>query len=79
MRIPGILLASLLLAGPASAAVFLPPVTTKCFTQLDDPIADGGVTVCVDWGRAGCAAWVSREYVWGRETTCLASWPDVLA
>lgn len=77
MRISGIVLALLALAGPASAAVFLPPVTTKCFTQLDDPIADGGATVCVDWGREGCAAWVSRESIWGRETTCLLAWPEL--
>lgn len=79
MRIPAFLLATLLLAGSASAAVIMPPVTTKCVTQLDDLIHDGGSTVCVDWGRNGCAVWVTHEAVWGSWTQCIAEWPEVIA
>jgi hypothetical protein len=66
------------LAPAASAVVLLPPTTTKCVSQADPHVDDGGVTVCVDWGRGGCAVWVTREFVWGSDTRCVASWPEGL-
>ena len=41
-----------------------------CFSKLDDMIADGGTTVCVD-ATGDCKVWESTEYVWGRESRCL--------
>ena len=79
MRTLALLLAPLLMTTTASAAVIGTPVTTKCFSQLDDMIHDGGATVCVDWGRNGCAAWVTHEAIWGTWTYCLAEWPPVLS
>lgn len=78
MRSLALLISGLLVAGTAAAVVIVPPVTTKCFSQFDDLLHDGGATVCVDWGRNGCAAWVTHEHHWGAGTICLASWPEVL-
>lgn len=68
-----VLLVPLLLAATLAS---LPPATAaRCFSQLDDPIDDGGVTVCVDLGSTACTAWVSRETIYGRETVCLFAPP----
>lgn len=75
------LLAALLLATTlaplAEAAVYTPPVTSRCVWWLEDRIDDAGATVCVEWGGEGCIVHVSRETVYGREDHCVASWPGL--